>query len=135
MPMGVVVWNHAIYTRHLPRGIELKPGRNTVPTAEWEEVKDIPRVRALLEAGSEGGISLSDLRNDIAAKIEAGSGIDAVNELPIEEAVAWVFGEEDTTKLKALQAKVRFPQVAVAIQQRLKELTKSHGGRKRKVEA
>ncbi len=124
MSMGVIVWNHAIYARHLPGEIKLTPGRNVVPNAEWEKVKDHPRIQSLLKAGSEGGISLADLRNDIADRIAAGEPVTIVNELPIEEAVAYVYSEQDTARLKELQASVRFPQVAVAIQKRLADLEK-----------
>ena len=122
MPTGVVVWNHAIYIRHLPGNVELKPGRNVIPHADWENIKEHPRVRSLVEAGTEGGISLADLRSDIVARIESGEGVKIVNELPIAEAVAYVYGEDDAGRLKDLQAIVRFPQVAVAIQNRLAEI-------------
>lgn len=135
MPTGVVLWNHAIYARHLPREIVLKPGRNAVPAADWDEIKDTPRVKALLAAGSEGGISMADLRSDIEAKMGEGRGVEAINELPIAEAVAFVHGETDVARLKELQAKVRFPQVAIAVQQRLEELARPVVvGRRKKTE-
>jgi len=119
---GVVVWNHAMYVRSLPRGVKLKPGRNTVAATDWEVLKKHSRVKSLLAAGQEAGISVADLRNDIADKIKAGANVGIVNDLPVVEAVAYVYEEEDPAKLKELLTKVKYPQVAVAIQHRMKEL-------------
>lgn len=122
MNTGVVLWSHAIYTRHLPMGIDLKPGRNVLSHDQWEAVKDKSRVLSLLEAGQNGGLTVGDLCSELHARIEAGEPISIVNELPIEEAVAYVYAEEDAAKLKELLLIVRFPQVAVAIQHRLVEI-------------
>jgi len=134
MPTGVVIWNHAIYVRHLPGNVELKPGRNVIPHTEWETIKEHPRVRSLLDAGTEGGISIADLRTDIVARLDAGENVSIVNELPISEAVAYVYAEENASRLKELQAIVRFPQVAVAIQKRLAEIDRPKGTVKKKKE-
>lgn len=116
MPKTQIVFNHGPGTRSLSPSIKLHPGVNYVDGAEWTRlVESDQRVRDLLAAGTNLGLTTKTVQTNAIERIGRGEAPDAVvNELSADLGVLVVAALTDEPALRTIQAKARFPQVAQA---------------------